>query len=98
MLLLAALLGLLSGVLGAYAFWRFKIGGVPPIVLPPRVMGRPVVDMPYEVRMDGKRLYPGSGQACNRQDAKSTYYDDKLPAGHILEFFQHGSHTASRRT
>jgi len=97
-IILVIVLGLVSGVAGAWIFWRWKIGGIPPIVLPPRVVGRPAMDMPYEVRMDGKRIYPGEGQECTREGAKSTYFDPKLPIGKILEYYQHGSHTASRRT
>lgn len=95
---LVVIISLASGVLGAYGFWHFKIGIIPPIVLPPRPAGRPFVT-PYEVRMDGRRIYPGGPeQECTRAGAKSTYFDKALPTGHILELYQHGNHTASRHT
>lgn len=96
--LLTVGIGTISGLVGAYLFWRFKIGIIPPIVLPARPAGRPFIT-PYEVRMDGRRIYPGSPeQECTRSGAKSTYFDKALPTGHILELYQHGNHTASRHT
>ncbi len=91
---LVLVIGALAGALTSWLLYRTK----PRIYEPPIDVVRPS-KYTYEVRMDGKTLFPGSGQDDRAlAEAKSTYNDTRLPKGRVLEFFTRGQHTASRRT
>lgn len=95
-LTIAYLCGILSGLVLAWAYYRNRPAQDDDDE--DRLLTRPP-KYTYEVRMDGKTLFPGSGQdGDNLADAKSTFKDPRLPKGRLLEFYTRGNHTASRRT
>lgn len=87
---------LIGMVLGSSFTWLLLRKREKPYTVPVGVV--PAAEYVYEVRLNGKTIFPGPGQDDSKiAEAKSTYYDNRLPRGSTLEFFTRGNHTASRR-
>lgn len=97
LLFLSALVGALSGALGAYVFWRYRARRFYGEWLPKLDATGALPAAIYVVRQIEpagftRVLYEGD----DLQAAKLAYKSVNMPKPTIVEFHTHGNHTASR--